>query len=61
VGQPIRGEFVIHNAKFFHSRVYFNSSLIGGIPETQEVMNLCAENKIYPQIQMINASEITSA
>ena len=61
VGQPIRGEFVIDNAKFFHSRVFFNSSLIGGIPETQEVMNLCAENKIYPQIQMINASEINSA
>jgi alcohol dehydrogenase (NADP+)/uncharacterized zinc-type alcohol dehydrogenase-like protein len=60
VGQPIRGEFVIDNARFFYSRVNFNSSLIGGIPETQEVMNLCAENKIYPQIQVINASQVNS-
>ena len=61
VGQPINGEFVINNAKFFTSRVNFNASLIGGIPETQEVMNLCAENKIYPQIEIIKASEINDA
>lgn len=61
VGQPIRGEFLIDNAKFFLSRVNFNSSLIGGIAETQEVINLCADNGIYPQIQMISASEINTA
>lgn len=61
VGQPINGEFKIDNAKFFMSRVNFNASLIGGIPETQEVMNLCAENKIYPEIQIIKASEINEA
>ena len=61
VGQPIRGEFVIDNAKFFHSRVFFSSSLIGGIQETQEVMDLCAANRIYPQIQIIAAAEIDSA
>ena len=61
VGQPINGEFKIDNAKFFFSRVNFNASLIGGIPETQEVMDLCAENKIYPQIQVIKASEINEA
>ncbi|MBL4678243.1 MAG: NAD(P)-dependent alcohol dehydrogenase [Mucilaginibacter sp.] len=61
VGQPINGEFKIDNAKFFFSRVNFNASLIGGIPETQEVMNLCAENKVYPEIQIIKASEINEA
>lgn len=61
VGQPINGEFKIDNAKFFFSRVNFNASLIGGIPETQEVMDLCAENKIYPEIQIIKASEINDA
>lgn len=61
VGQPINGEFVIDNAKFFFSRVNFNSSLIGGIAETQEVMDHCALNKIYPQIQVIKASEINDA
>lgn len=61
VGQPINGEFKIDNAKFFLSRVNFNASLIGGIPETQEVMDLCAENKIYPEIEIIKASEINDA
>jgi uncharacterized zinc-type alcohol dehydrogenase-like protein len=43
------------------NRVNFNGSLIGGIPETQEVMDYCADNKIYPQIQVIKASEINDA
>jgi D-arabinose 1-dehydrogenase-like Zn-dependent alcohol dehydrogenase len=30
----------------------------GGVPETQEVMNYCAANKIYPQIQIIKAANI---
>lgn len=61
VGQPINGQFVIDNAKFFFSRVNFNASLIGGIAQTQQVMNHCAEIKIYPQIQVIKASEINDA
>jgi alcohol dehydrogenase (NADP+)/uncharacterized zinc-type alcohol dehydrogenase-like protein len=52
---------VINNSKFSGNRVNFNGSLIGGIPETQEVMNFCAENKIYPQIQIIPAKEINEA
>ncbi|WP_315821611.1 hypothetical protein [Paraflavitalea speifideaquila] len=43
------------------NRVNFNGSLIGGIPETQEVMNYCAKNEIYPQIQIIKAGEINDA
>jgi alcohol dehydrogenase (NADP+)/uncharacterized zinc-type alcohol dehydrogenase-like protein len=43
------------------NRVNFNASLIGGIPETQEVMDYCAKNKIYPQIQIIKAAEINDA
>ena len=43
------------------NRVNFNGSLIGGIPETQEVMDYCAANKIYPQIQIIKPEEINSA
>jgi len=54
-------KFLIDNAKFFLSRVNFNSSLIGGIAETQEVMNLCADNGIYPQIQMIAHLRINTA
>ena len=61
VGQPIKGELMINNTNMIFNRVNFNGSLIGGIPETQEVMNYCAENKIYPQIQIIKAEEINEA
>lgn len=61
VGQPINGELTINNSNMLFNRVNFNASLIGGIPETQEVMDYCAKNKIYPQIQIIKASEINEA
>ena len=61
VGQPINGELMINNTNMIFNRVNFNGSLIGGIPETQEVMNYCAENKIYPEIQLIKAEEINEA
>lgn len=43
------------------SRVNFNASLIGGMPETQEVVDYCADNKIHPKIQVIKAEEINQA
>ncbi len=61
VGQPINGELTINNFNMIFNRVNFNGSLIGGIPETQEVMDYCADNKIYPEIQVIKASEINDA
>ncbi len=61
VGQPINGKLMINNFNMIFNRVNFNGSLIGGIPETQEVMDYCAENKIYPQIQIIKAEEINEA
>jgi alcohol dehydrogenase (NADP+)/uncharacterized zinc-type alcohol dehydrogenase-like protein len=61
VGIPINGELMINNTNMVFNRVNFNGSLIGGITETQEVMNYCAENKIYPQIQIIKAEEINEA
>ena len=52
---------MINNTNMIFNRVNFNGSLIGGIPETQEVMNYCAENKIYPEIHLIKAEEINEA
>ncbi|MDL0089415.1 NAD(P)-dependent alcohol dehydrogenase [Campylobacter gastrosuis] len=43
------------------SRVNFTSSLIGDMKETQDVINFCADNKIYPNVEIINASDITNA
>ena len=61
VGIPINGELMINNTNMIFNRVNFNGSLIGGIAETQEVMNYCAENKIYPKIEIIKAEEINEA
>ena len=61
VGMPVNGALAINNFNMIFNRVNFNASLIGGIPETQEVMDYCARNKIYPQIQIIKATEINDA
>jgi uncharacterized zinc-type alcohol dehydrogenase-like protein len=61
VGMPVNGALAINNFNMIFNRVNFNASLIGGIPETQEVMDYCAKNKIYPQIQIIKAIEINDA
>lgn len=61
VGQPVNGALAINNFNMIFNRVNFNGSLIGGIPETQEVMDYCAKNKIYPQVQVIKAEEIDDA
>ncbi len=36
-------------------------SLIGGIKETQEVLDFCAEHNIHPECKIINANEINDA
>lgn len=61
VGHPVNREPTINNFNMIFNRANFNGSLIGGIPETQEVMDSCAKNKIYPQIQIIKATEINDA
>src|SRR6266568_6386729 len=58
VGMPVKGEVTINNFAMNRNRVRYNTSLIGGIPQTQEVIEYCAENKIYPEVQVIKASEV---
>lgn len=36
-------------------------SLIGGIAETQEVLDFCAEHQIYPECKMIRMDEVNDA
>lgn len=61
VGMPERSEITLNNLMLAFARVNFNSSLIGGIPETQEVVHYCAENNIKPNIEIINAKQINEA
>lgn len=39
----------------------FAGSMIGGIRETQEMLNFCAEHNIAPQIEVISADQIDEA
>ncbi len=54
---PVKGEVTINNFAFSRNRVRYSTSLIGGIPQTQEVIDYCAKNKIYPEVRVIKASE----
>lgn len=44
-----------------NNRVNFNASMIGGIPETQEMLHYCANNGIRPKVEMIKAHQINEA
>ncbi|MDD2674340.1 MAG: NAD(P)-dependent alcohol dehydrogenase [Flavobacterium sp.] len=61
VGMPINGHLSINNFQMIFNRVKFSASLIGGIPETQEVVDYCAQNNILPRIEIIKAEEINDA
>jgi len=61
VGMPVAFELTQSMIGLSVSRVNFNASLIGGMKETQEVVKYCADNKVYPQIQVIKAGQINDA
>lgn len=61
VGMPVNFENKLNVLGLAFSRVNFNASLIGGMRETQEVVDYCADHKIHPQIQIISAAQINEA
>ena len=61
VGMPEKFQIDVSNIALAVSRVNFNSSLIGGIPETQEVVHYCADYGVRPEIQIISAEQINKA
>nr|WP_321453983.1 NAD(P)-dependent alcohol dehydrogenase [uncultured Carboxylicivirga sp.] len=61
VGVPVGGQLTINTFSLMFSRVNLNVSLIGGIPETQEVVHYCADNDVKPQIEMISGEQINEA
>ncbi|QEM07162.1 NAD(P)-dependent alcohol dehydrogenase [Mucilaginibacter rubeus] len=61
VGIPIGGKLSVTAFMMARNRVNINGSLIGGIPETQAIVDYCAEHKIYPTIEVIKADEINDA
>lgn len=61
VGMPEGFNLTLSNIGLANTHVNFNASLIGGMPETQEVVDYCADNKVFPQIQIIKAEQINDA
>ncbi len=61
VGMPERFEVTMNALGLAASRVNFNASLIGGMKETQEVVDYCADHKLLPTIQIIRAEQINEA
>ncbi len=55
---PMPG-FVGMNLIFWNRAV--GGSAIGGIPETQEMLDFCAEHDIYPECEMIRMEEVNEA
>ncbi len=61
VGMPEKFQLALSALGLSVSRVNFNTSLIGDMKETQDVVNYCADNKIHPQIQIIKAGQINES
>ncbi len=61
VGMPPKFELTLQNLGLAATRVNFTASLIGDMRETQDVVDYCAKNKIYPNIEIIDAKEINDA
>lgn len=61
VGVPIGGEYTVNSFNMMFNRVNYNTSLIGGVPETQEVVHFCADNGVRPEIEIIKAEQINEA
>jgi uncharacterized zinc-type alcohol dehydrogenase-like protein len=53
VGKP----FEISAFNLLFNRHAIEGSLIGGIPETQEMLDFCAEHKIVPEFRVIDAKD----
>lgn len=46
---------------FTQKRRVLTGSLVGGIPETQEMLDFCAEHEVTAEIELIDAAEINTA
>ena len=56
--EPLKG---FNGAKVIFGRKRVAGSLIGGIKETQEMLDFCGEHNIVSDIEMINIQDINEA
>lgn len=60
VGLPV-DQLPVGTFNLVNGRKNFAGSNIGGIAETQEVLNFCAEHNIVADIELINVQQINEA
>jgi uncharacterized zinc-type alcohol dehydrogenase-like protein len=60
VGLPVEPDKVHAGSLIGRNRIYAGSN-VGGLPETQEMLDFCAEHAIAPAIELIGADEVNSA
>lgn len=60
VGLPV-GDLPVSASNIVHGRKSFSGSNIGGIRETQEVLDFCAENGITADIELISMDQVNEA
>lgn len=51
----------LNGANIILRRKSIAGSLIGGIKETQEMLDFCAKNDVHPEVEMINMQDINDA
>ena len=51
----------VHSMSLIFGRKSLGGSLIGGLPETQEMLDYCAEHNIVSDIEMIRMDQINEA
>jgi alcohol dehydrogenase (NADP+) len=56
VGLPVEPDKVHAGSLIGRNRIY-----VGGLPETQEMLDFCAEHNIAPAIELIGADEVNAA
>src|SRR4051812_13188261 len=61
LGVAMNGDYTVNSFALNSNRVKYSASLIGSIARTQELIDYCAQDKLYPQIQLIKATEINDA
>ena len=61
VGMPVNFEHKLSLIALADSNVSFTASKIGGMKETQEMVDYCVKNGVLPQIEVISADKINEA
>jgi alcohol dehydrogenase (NADP+) len=61
VGMPVGSSMKLNLVELAFARIHFNASIIGGIAETQDLVNFCADNGIIPDTELISAQQINDA